>query len=126
MSLESTFNQLPGAAKIVIVVGGTIAVGFIGFKIYQKIQTSISLKGSNQQLDATDNAISTLSATQKPTLDKLKLTQFANDLFTAMDGRYSIGGGIDESAIYRAFTNVKNDIDVVNLIKTYGISTTLF
>ena len=121
MSLETTFNQLPGVAKVVIVVGGTVAVGFIGFKIYQKIQSSISLKGSNEQISAAEDTVKELLKTQKPTLDGLKLSQFANDLFTAMDGRYSIGGGIDESAIYRAFTNVKNDIDIVNLIKVYGI-----
>jgi hypothetical protein len=121
MSAETTFNQLPGIAKIVIVIGGTAAIGFIGYNIYRHIQNKAALKGSTEQISAAEDTVKELLKTQKPTLDGLKLSQFSNDLFTAMDGRYSIGGGIDESAIYRAFTNVKNDIDVVNLIKSYGI-----
>lgn len=125
MKLGENFKTLPPWAKGAVAVGIMAGVGLTAWGIYRAIQNAAAVKGSKKELDALEGTVKTLSQTQKPTLDKYQSQKLANDVFTALDGRWnkSILGNIDDAAIYRAFTNVGNDLDVVNAIKAYDTKT---
>lgn len=109
--------NIPSWAQGAIVVASIAALGLAIYAIHRKIKNNKNLQGAKSEVDATNSAVNDLSkAGQKPTLTSLQLASIANQIFTAVDGYQS-----DEAAIYRAFANVKNDLDVVNLIKAFGI-----
>lgn len=109
--------NIPSWAQGAVVVAGIAALGLAIYAIHKKIKNSKNLQGAKSEIDATNSAVNDLiKAGQKPTLTNLQLTSIANQIFTAVNGYQS-----DEAAIYRAFANVKNDLDVVNLIKAFGV-----
>lgn len=108
---------MPAWAKGTIAVGAMVAIFVAAYMINRAVKNKKALQGAKKETDATNDTVKTLTAQgQKPTLDALKLSTISNQLFTAMDGY-----GTNVNAVYAAFANVNNDIDVVNLIKTYGI-----
>ena len=117
MAKGEIFKGLPTWAQGVIalvVVGG---IGVIGYNIYKTIQKKQGQKDQKQELDnANQTVIDLTKAGQKPSLDSFKLAQLANQIHSALNGY-----GTDENSVYRAFLQVKNDLDVVNLTKAYGI-----
>ncbi len=109
--------NIPSWAQGVIAVASIAAIGLAVYAIHRKIKNAKSLQGAKSEIDATNSAVNDLNKSgQKPTLTNLQLTSIANQIFTAVNGYQS-----DEASIYRAFANVKNDLDVVNLIKAFGI-----
>lgn len=116
-NMKNLTTGLPGWAKGTVAVSVVAGVAVISYLIYRKVKAEKALKGAKNEVDAVAATTKVLTgAGQKPSLDDLKLSSLANQLFTAMDGY-----GSDAQSIYRAFANVKNDLDVVNLIKAYGI-----
>jgi hypothetical protein len=117
MAKGEYFKQLPTWAKGLVAVAVIGGVGFVGYNIYKKIQQKNKEKDQKKELDSAQETIKNLTISgQKPTLDNFKLAQLANQIHSAMNGY-----GSDEAAIYRAFLQVKNDLDIVNLTKAYGI-----
>ena len=117
MAKGELFKQLPPWGKGVIAVGILAGVGIVAYSVYKKLQKDKGLKGAKQELDSVAQATQDLTkAGQKPSLDSFKLAQIANQIHSALNGY-----GSDESGVYRAFAQVKNDLDVVNLTKAYGI-----
>jgi hypothetical protein len=117
MAKGEIFSGLPSWSKGVISVAVIGGIGFVAYTIYQKIKKDKDLKGAKTEIDATTQATADLTkAGQAPKLDSFKLAQIANQIHAALNG-----AGTDESAVYRAFAQVKNDLDVVNLTKAYGI-----
>ena len=117
MAKGELFKQLPPWGKGVVAVGIIAGIGVIGYAIYKKLQKDKALLGAKKEIDATEQAQKDLTKSgQKATLDTFKLAQIANQIHSALNGY-----GSDESAVYKAFTQVKNDLDVVNLTKAYGI-----
>lgn len=117
MSKQNYFTQLPTWAKGIVAIAVVGGVAVIGYNIYKKIKKGEQQKGAKKELDAAEQArLELMKKGVAPSLDAFKISQIANQLHTAMDGLNT-----DEPAIYRAFTNVKNDLDVINLNKAYGI-----
>lgn len=110
------FQGLPPVARGIIAVGIVAGIAYVSYKVYKGIKASKEMKGAREEIGSADDASKTLSTIQKPTLDSYNLSRIANQLFTAMDGY-----GHNTSAIYKGFADVKNDLDVVNLVKAYGI-----
>lgn len=116
MSKEKFFQKVPPWAVGVVVVGAVALVGLISFTIWKKSKDSQKKKDGKKEVDAVKDTAATLAqAGQKPSLDNLKLQTIANQLYAALKGPD------DEAAVYRAFANAKNDLDVVNLIKAFGV-----
>jgi hypothetical protein len=117
MAKGELFKQLPPWGKGVIAVGILAGVGFVDYAVYKRLKKDKELAGAKKELDSVAQATADLTkAGQKPTLDSFKLAQIANQIHSALNGY-----GTDENGVYRAFTNVKTDLDVVNLTKAYGI-----
>ncbi len=117
MAKGEIFTGLPKWAQGLIAVGIVGGVGYLGYTIYKNFKEKQSKKDSKAEVDAVKATTQVLQAKgMKPTLDNLKLNTIANQLETAMNGY-----GTDVSSVYRAFANVKNDFDVVNLIKVYNV-----
>lgn len=117
MAKGEIFKELPKWAQGVISVGILAGVGIVAYSVYKKLQKDKGLKGAKQELDSVAQATQDLTkAGQKPSLDSFKLAQIANQIHSALNGY-----GSDENGVYRAFAQVKNDLDVVNLTKAYGI-----
>ena len=117
MAKGEIFKELPSWAKGLIAVAIIGGIGIVGYNIYKTIKKKQSQKDQKKELDnANDTVVNLTKAGQKPSLDSFKLAQLANQIHSALDGY-----GSDESAVYRVFVQVKNDLDVVNLTKAYGI-----
>jgi hypothetical protein len=117
MAKGEIFKELPKWAQGVIAVAIIGGIGIVGYNIYKTIQKKQNQKDQKKELDNANNTVVNLTkAGQKPSLDSFKLAQLANQIHSALNGY-----GSDESAVYRVFLQVKNDLDVVNLTKAYGI-----
>ena len=121
--MEKTGNfisSMPSWAKGVIGVGVMLGIGLLSYKIYTGIKARNEQKGSRQEESNVSNELKKLSGSDKtkPTLTPAQLSIFANSLSTAMDGY-----GHNVTDIYRVFANMKNDADVLALIKAYGTRT---
>jgi hypothetical protein len=115
--LGKFLEETPGWAKGVIVIAALAGTGLLIYSIRKKIKNEQNLKGAKQEVDSAEATIKTLTTSgQKATLDNLKLNSIANQLQTAFEGY-----GTDVSSVYRALTSINNDIDMVNLIKVFGI-----
>lgn len=111
------FSDVPPWAKGVLLIAiiGGVSVG--AYVVYRKLKQVELDKNSKKEVDETASAVATLTKSgQKQTLDALKLSTIANQIQQAVSGY-----GSDESAVYRAFANVNTDLDVVNLIKAFGV-----
>lgn len=114
---KEQFSTMPPWAKGVIAIGILAGVGYIAYKIMKATQNLKDTKGSRKEDNAVSNDLSQLISSGKgPTLPPSQISGLANTLFQAMDGYNT-----DERAIYSVFVKVKNDADVLAIIKAYGI-----
>lgn len=113
---KQSFTGLPPWAKGVIAVA---IIGGIGFLIYKVVKVPGKIKegsGNRQEDKAVNKDLDNLITSGKgPTLSKTQITQYANQLQSAMDGY-----GTDNAKILNIFNNVKNDADVLAIISAYG------
>lgn len=123
MAKGEIFTGLPKWAQGVIVVAAVAGTALTVYAVVKVVKRKKLLEGANKEIGNTNETIRKLEAVgQKATLDNLKLSTIANQLFSAMNNVYTTTKmGTDTAAVYRAFTNVKNDIDVINLVKIFGI-----
>ncbi len=109
--------NLSAKAKIALllaVVAGGIAAFFIIKRNFKNIKNT---QDSKKEVSETNDVLSQLAKDgKKGTIDGLKIQTVANSIFTAMDGI-----GTDIHGVYRAFANINNDVDMVNVIKAYGV-----
>lgn len=115
--MSKTKIEIPFWGKAAIGVGA----GIVGIAIFYIIKRNISnikaLADSKKEVSATQDTLSALTkAGVKPTLDSLKIQQAANSIFSAINGY-----GTDVQGVYRAFANINTDVDLVNLIKAFGV-----
>ena len=116
----SAFKQLPMWAKGVVAVGVLLGVG-VGTYYLVKFgkRTSENMRNNRDNKVVKDD----LKKLNKDDSTKQKISDsqaksLASGLFTAMDNY-----GTDEDAIYSIFRKVKNDADVLAVIKAYGTKT---
>lgn len=108
---------LPPWAKGVVAVAIILGVGFATYKIVKGASERKKGKTSKEEEKETNKELDDLiKAGKGPTLSKSQMSQFANQLFTAMDGY-----GTDEDSVIRIFGNVKNDADVYGVVTAYGV-----
>lgn len=118
MAKGEIFKTLPQWAKGVIAVAVVGGAAYIGYKIYKKISKIATPDDFDKEIKNISDDVKTLEKSgQKATLSNSQIAGLANSIQTALNGMTE-----DEAAVYRAFSSVKTDIDVLNLIKAYGVS----
>ncbi len=111
------WKTLPTWAKGTIAVVGTAVTVFAIWKGYKFVQSYIENKDARKEGKEIEKELKDLKQQGTvPTLSDSQISIMANQLHTAFDGT-----GTDEVAVYRVFSQVKNEADVLALIKSYGI-----
>lgn len=114
---KEQFSSMPGWAKGVVAIGILAGVGFVAYKIIKGIKDQKNQKGSRKEDNAVNNDLDKLiTAGNGPTMSQSQIIGFANQLFQSMEGY-----GTNEESIISIFNKVKNDADVLGIIKSYGI-----
>jgi hypothetical protein len=112
------YTELPGWAKGIVVIGGSVVLFLVGRKLYKYAfpsQEEIDRKKLSQEVD---NEISDFEqAGQKPSYTDSQYTSFANIIHNSM--RYCAGD--DYGTVEATMKKMKNDIDVAKLIKSFGV-----
>ena len=117
MAKGEIFTGLPKWAQGIIAVAIVGGVAYLGYNVYKKISKLASPDSFDKEINDVSDDVKTLEKSgQKGTLNKSQLSGLANSIQTALNGITE-----DEAAVYRAFASVKTEIDVLNLIKAYGI-----
>ena len=109
-SIKDTFNNLAGWQKFVLFVILIVVIYYIwkfGAGFVNGIKTNAQAKGEIEALE---------SQGIKASYTKSKYVQLADDLESAI-----AGAGTDEQAVYDVFNQMKNDIDVLELDKAFGV-----
>ena len=105
-------------AKGAIAVAGLALGTMVGFTIYNKIKRETALKKQKQTGKEVDKEIEALKKAggKGPTLSNAQLSIMADQLKVAFDG-----AGTDGNKVFTTLSLLKNDADVLSLIKVYGI-----
>lgn len=114
--LYKFYGELPTWAKGIIGVAIVGGIGIIGYTVYKKLSKSQSEKDAEESLKDTNEDIKKLLKTQKPSYIPAQYGAFSDALFEAMSG-----GGTDEDAIFEIFKKTKNTLDVLLIVKAFGI-----
>lgn len=113
------YNGLPAWAKGVLVVGTGVVIYFAAKGIIQRIKKDATSRDSNKAVsDAATDLNRLLSAGQKLTYSQSQYDSFAQKIFSAVNGY-----GTAETQIYDVFNQMKNKVDVLKLIVTFGVRT---
>ena len=113
-----TFQGLPKWAQGVLAVAGLGLSTIIGWTIYNKVSAIATTKKARKEIGDIEDEIKELKKEGNivPTISKAQLAIMAGQLEQAFQE-----AGTDEDQIKRIFGQIKNDADVLILIKTYGI-----
>ncbi len=110
-------NELPTWSKGVIAVVLLGASGFAIYKLYSFLQKRKEQENITKEVETTKTEIQKIEATgKKGTLTDLQIQQYANKLQSAFDGY-----GTRADQVYILLANFRNDIDILNLKRIYGI-----
>lgn len=110
------YKELPPWAKGVVVVGGAVALFFVGKKLYGIVFPSAEAKRNAELNRNIDTEISRLQKTQKATFPDSSYNTMANTIYNSM--RFAVGD--DYGAVQDTLKKMKNDLDVAKLIKAFG------
>ena len=107
-------------AKGGIAVGLLALSAMVGFTIYNKIKRETSLKKQKQSGKEVDKEIEEIKKAggKGPTLTQAQLSIMADQLKTSFNGPSFSG---DAEKVFSILSQVKNEADILMLIKTYGI-----
>lgn len=115
-------NDLPGWAKGVIAVtitGGVVIGAIYAAKGLKKLLTSDARHQKDEVKETSDDLVTlNSSSATKQSISKSQAESYANSLQQLMDGY-----GSDEQQIKDIWYHVKNDADVLAIIKAFGIRT---
>lgn len=112
------YKELPSWAKGAVIVGGGAILWFsIVRPIVNLVKKKLDEEKKSKETKESGKELSDLSRKGiKPTITAAQAEGMSNALRVAFSGC-----GTDEGAIYNVFRQLKNDADVLFLIKTYGI-----
>lgn len=114
--MKKFWFSLPGWAQGVIAVAATASVVGIGIKTYLVVNAKLNPTNDKEEADAASQEVKDLAKKgMVVTLTQSQLQTLANQIETAFNGPTE-----DEQAVYKAFTNVKNNADVLALKSTFG------
>jgi len=115
--MNKGFKSLPSWAKgtVAVLMLGTIIVG--GYFAIRGVKKGIQRIKDSSESKAVKDDLKDLNSSQttKQTMSDSQANGFASRLYVAMDGN-----GTDTNAIYDVLSNLKNDADVLALIKAFG------
>jgi hypothetical protein len=113
------FDKIPtlpsGSGKKVAIVVGVIIAGYIVYRLAKGI---IGQKDNRSEVQQASNELESLNQNPQTaqSITKFQAEQFANTIFTAVDG-----WATDETAIAKVFYRLKNDADFLAVSKAFGI-----
>lgn len=114
------WDDLPPIAKGIIAVATIGVTGMVGLTIYNKVKRYMAQGSGRTALSAVDKQINEAKTkgVPPPTLSAVQITSFVDQLKAAF-------GGVATShdVVYNVFDKMKNDADVLSLMKAYGIQT---
>lgn len=108
------FDSVPGWQKGFIAIAGAAAAGYLFIKLTKKVEEKKQLIGATNELNAINQELENIQ--QPASFSQAQYNSWANALFIAMDGF-----GSDENSIYNIFKLLKNNADLLQLIKAFGI-----
>jgi hypothetical protein len=110
-------GKIPGWAVGAIVIVSLAGVSIGAYLIYKKIKNMAAEKDSKKEAGDIDDDLKKLTkAGKKLTLTPSQISGIANELFTAMNGY-----GTNYDAVLHAMVRVKNDVDLLAVVKSYGV-----
>ena len=123
MNLEKTWEGLPMWAKGGIAVATVGVTGMIGFTIYNKVKRYMSAGSERHALSAVDKRIAEAkkAGVPPPTLTPVQISAFVEQLKVGFGGLMG-----DAQTIYNVFDKMKNEADVLLLMKAYGTQTIFY
>lgn len=110
------YKELPPWAKGVVVVGGAVALFFVGKKLYGIVFPSAEAKRNAELNRNIDTEIARLQKIHKPSFPDSSYNTLANTIYNSM--RFAVGD--DYGAVQDSLKKMKNDLDVAKLIKAFG------
>ena len=116
MTSLSRIPTLPsGSGKKVAIAVGVIIAGYI---VYRLVKGIIGQKDNRSEVQQASNELENLNQNPQTSqsISKFQAEQFANTIFTAVDG-----WATDETAIAKVFYRLKNDADFLAVSKAFGI-----
>ena len=117
------FESLPPAARGFIAVGGTAAGLFAAYKIYQYYADLQATKETRGEINAAANEAENLKRKGiKPTLNEVQQKNIVNGIKVALLG-YDAITRAHVSPLYRELVKIANDLDMLNVINSYGVQT---
>lgn len=115
--LMRIYTELPTWAKGILVVGGGVAIYFGANALLKKLKEDKLKKEAEQDLTNASDELSNLSKTGVvPTISKTTADAIANAIVQA-----SNDCGSDEKLVYAQFDKIKNQADILLLIKSFGL-----
>lgn len=118
-NLGKAYSDLPTWAKGILWVGGAVvAVGII-ITIKNYIKKAKDTASAKETLkDATDRLQELQRQGIRPTASDVQYKTWADSIHSAMNGY-----GSDEEAIFNVMRNMKNEADVIMLIRAFDVRT---
>lgn len=109
--------EIPPKAQgiIAVLLAGSAAYYFFVYKP-KKDKEKKQGEGSQNNINAVNQEIQILTQNGNPSYSPAQYASWANAIFVACDGYQT-----DEQAIYAVFKNMKTKLDVLELIKAFGI-----
>lgn len=110
---ERYYERQPGAVKVIAVAG----LGLLGYSLYRSIQRKREERQAAEAAAQAERELNELAATGVyPSYQLSQFEVFVNTLVQSMTGCAT-----DEEAVYSVFRSMRNDADIRQLIKSFGI-----
>jgi len=110
-------NDIPSWSKGVISIVIAGAGAFALFKLYKYLSTLKEQEGQKAELTTTEDQLKKLKEQGKSAgITRAQVDQIANKLQTAINGY-----GTHYNTIYSVLIQIKNEVDLLNVRKAYGI-----
>jgi hypothetical protein len=120
--LSDMSPQTKGILAVIVTVAGVGALGFVSYKVYQAIKTANENKAKKKEITDTENQIKNLASQGiKTSFNQSQLDTMANNIQVALGGLKT-----DEASVFNILNQVKNEADLLELQKTFGVRTIKF
>lgn len=111
-STSKAWGYVPEPVRGVFYILGAAGIVYAAYKVYKKITTKDPIAESKEELQTLkERGIS-------PTLTDVQVKALVGRILSSASGQNF--GGTNESAIYSAFSSLKNDADFNKLIIAFG------
>jgi hypothetical protein len=99
--------------KTPIIVTGAVVLGYVGYRYFRK-------KNINQTQTIKEDEKKFIEAGQKLTYTLTSYVSLADSIFNSFALNTNIFNPVQEKEIFAVFNYMKNDLDVLQLIKSFG------